>query len=135
VFYYNENTYKVDINTGQALFYYTKQTSGCCAYRKLLLEHYRARVARVEKEGFKRFNGFEPGTHHLPRGFCNHNAERWMSPLPNIDIRHDKNLTASRWSQSQFRSQRSCQGWLMADEVPGWGVTKGRFRDLLREII
>lgn len=134
IYYYNENTYKVDADTGQAVFYYTKQTSGLCAYRELLLRHYRARVARVEAEGFKRFNGFEPGTHILPRGYCNNKAERWMSAVPNIDIRHGKTLTASRWEQSQFRSQKSCQGWTLTDQVPGWGITKGRFSELLQQV-
>ena len=131
VFYYNENTWKVDANSGQAVFYYTKQTSGCCAYRELLVRHYRKRVERVAKEGFKRAMGFEPGCHKFPRGVDDFDAQRWMSSTPNIDIRHDNNLTQSRWSEDQFRSQRSCQGWNLADEVPGWGVTKGQFSKFL----
>jgi len=134
VFYYNENTWKVDAKSGQALFYYTKQTSGLCAYRELLLEHYRKRVERVEKEGFTRSMGFEPGTHSFPRGVDNYKAERYMSEHPNIDIRHSNNLTWSRFKKEQFRSERSIKGWVLADEVPFWGKTKDRFDDFLREI-
>lgn len=134
IFYYNENTWKVDSRSGQAVFYYTKQTSGCCAYRKLLVEHYRKRVERVEKEGFTRRMGFEPGCHQFPRGVDHYTAERWMSETPNIDIRHTTNLTQSRWSKGQFRSQKSCQGWTLADEVPGWGVTKGKIQELLSSL-
>lgn len=132
-YYYNEHTYKVDADTGQAVFYFTKQTSGLCAYRSLLLAHYRARIARVEAEGFTRRMGFEPGTHRTPRGIDDVPAERWMSELPNVDIRHGHNLTASRWSQDQFRDPRACLGWELVDEIPGWGVTKGRFAEFLED--
>lgn len=132
-FYYNENTWKVDSQSGQALFYYTKQTSGLCAYRDLLIEHYRKRVERVEREGYNRGMGFEPGCHRFPRGVDDHPAERWMSTVPNVDIRHGFNLTRNRWHQSQFRDKRSCRGWTMADAVPGWGTTKGRFAAFLKE--
>lgn len=134
VFFYNENTWKVDAETGQALFYYTKQTSGLCCYRELAIEHYAKRLERLEREGKHDYRiGFEPGCHSFPRGIDNYPAERWMSDAPNVDIRHNKNLTPSRWSQDQFRNRRNCQGWQMADEVPGWGITKGRFCDFLAE--
>jgi glycosyltransferase involved in cell wall biosynthesis len=132
-FYYNENTWKVDAKTGQALFYYTKQTSGLCAYRTLLVEHYQKRVAKVESEGYSHNMGFEPGCHRPPRGVDNHPAERWMSPYPNIDLRHEHNLTRSRWNQDQFHNKNACLGWKMADEVPGWGQTKGRIDALIVE--
>jgi glycosyltransferase involved in cell wall biosynthesis len=135
VFYYNENTWKVDSASGQALFYYCKQTSGCCAYRSLLIEHYRKRVERVEKEGYSRNMGFEPGTRSFPKGIDNYTAEKYFSELPNVDIRHSNNLTPSRWSQDQFRNKNSCLGWTLADEVPGWGKSKGRFNDFLKEVL
>jgi len=134
VYYYNENTWKVDAKTGQALFYYCKQTSGCVAYRKLLVEHYRKRVARVEEKGYDRNMGFEAGTHSFPRGVDNFKAEKYFSEIPNIDIRHSTNLTRSRWRQDQFRNQKSCLGWTMADEVPGWGRTKDRFDEFLKQV-
>lgn len=132
-YYYNENTYKVDAKTGQAVFYYTKQTSGLCADRQLLIEHYRARIAKCESEGFTRAMGFEPGCHRPPRGVDNFPAVRWMSPFPNVDIRHGKNLTESRWKQEEFRNPQACLGWKLVDEIPGWGVTKGRFQAFLAE--
>jgi hypothetical protein len=135
VYYFNENTYKVDSNTGQALFYYTKQVSGVCANRDLLLQHYRLRVDRVAKEGgYNRNIGFEPGAHGYPRGIDKYGSMRWMSEVPNVDIRHGLNLTKSRWSQDQFRNKNTCLGWLMADAVPGWGTTKNRFNEFLKEV-
>ena len=133
-FYYNEHTYKVDAASGQALFFYTKQTSGVCAFRDLLLEHYEKRVARVKKEGFTRRMGFEPGTHKFPRGIDDYPAERWMSPVPNVDVRHASNLTASRFKKEQYRSKRSIRGWKLTDDIPGWGRTKGRFDEFCYEL-
>lgn len=147
-FYYNQNVWKVDAESGRALHYRCSQTSGCCASRALLVEHYRKRVAAVEAnaerlraaglevkhQGYDRNLGFEPGTNSASRAIDPHGAETWMSALPNIDIRHAKNLTPSRWSQAQFRNKSTCEGWTEADAVPGWGVTKGRFAAFLEDV-
>ena len=132
--YYNENVWKVDQETGRALHYACRQTSGLCAYRSVLLEHYRKRVELVKEHGFSRKMGFEPGTHGRPERVDLLHSEAWMSPKPNIDIRHKHNLTPSRWRKDQFRDKRHCQGWTEADEVPGWGRTKGRFAEFLTEV-
>jgi hypothetical protein len=134
VFYYNENCWKVDAETGRALFYYARQTSGLCASRALLLEHYRKRVEIVERDGFTRRMGFEPGTHNRADRVDDYKSEAWMSEYPNIDIRHGNNLTRTRWRKDQFRNQRYTKGWTEADEVPGWGVTKGRFPEFLEGV-
>lgn len=147
-FYYNQNVWKVDAESGRALHYRCSQTSGCCASRALLVEHYKKRVAAVEAnaerlraaglevkhQGYDRNLGFEPGTNKASREIDPHGAEVWMSPLPNVDIRHAKNLTPSRWSPDQFRNKSTCQGWTEADAVPGWGVTKGRFAAFLEDV-
>jgi len=135
-YYYNVNVWKVCAISGHALHYITKQTSGLCAYRSLLVGHYRERVRRVEEAGgYDRHMGFEPGCHALPRGVDNHPAEEWRSAVPNVDIRHQFNLTRNRWRQEQFRDKNSCLGWTEAEEVPGWGRTKGRFSEWLREAV
>ena len=134
VYYYNRHTWRVDAKTGQALFYLCDNTSGLCADRGLLLEHYRRRVDRTEREGYDHQTGYEPGKHHPPHGIDRVPVATWMSERPLVDIRHRHNLTASRWDPSQFRNKNSCLGWQMADEIPGWGVTKGRFREWLREV-
>ena len=127
IFYYNENRWRVDLKTGQALFYLCPSTSGLCAYKDLLVAYYRNRIARIEKEGYDHREGYEPGLQ-------DHTLETWMSEYPNIDIRHGHNLTQSRWSQEEFKDKNTCRGWTMADEVPGWGVTKGKFKDMLEKI-
>lgn len=133
-FYYNRNQWKVDAATGRALFYLCDQTSGLCAYRDALLDHYEKRIAIIEKDGYNRNMGFEPGTNRWARSLDGRGSAVWMSTDPNIDIRHSGNLTRTRWSQDQFRDKSTCTGWKMADEVPGWGKTKDRFNDFLLEI-
>lgn len=121
-FYYNTNNWRVRASDGHAVYFLHDSTSQCCAYRELLLEEYRARVARVEAEGWKH-GGYEPGTRSVARGgFSDRGAARWRSPFPNLDIRHDNNLTASRWSQSQFRDKSTCTEWQEStvDKLPGW---------------
>jgi len=135
VIFYNEHVWKVDVATGRALHYRCRQTSGLCAYRDTLLEHYERRVALVQAHGFSRRMGFEPGTHGRAERIDDLKSEAWWSERPLVDIRHGHNLTPSRWRQDQFRNTRSCRGWTEADEVPGWGRTKGRFDEWLREAL
>ena len=133
VYYYNQNTWKVRYTDGQSLFFYCKQTSQLCAYRELLIEHYKKRIERVEKEGFSRKMGFEPGSHGRPERVDDYKSESYFSEYPNVDIRHEANLTSSRFKPEQYRSQRSIKGWTLADEIPFWGKTKDRFDEFLLE--
>ncbi len=133
-YYFNQNIWKVDAATGRALYYRCSQTSGLCANRQLLLGHYRRRIEIVERHGFTRAMGFEPGTHRRKERVDDYPAAVWMSALPNIDIRHRHNLTPSRWRREQFRNQKFTDGWTEGDGVPGWGTTLGRFDDFLREV-
>lgn len=133
-YFYNLSWWKVDARTGHALTYTAKQTSQLCADRALLVAHYRERVRRVEAEGFSRAMGFEPGSHGRPQRVDDVPSATWRSAVPNIDVRHDTNLTPSRWKQDQFKDPRSCQDWQEADRVPGWGKTEGCFDCFLRKL-
>lgn len=134
-YYYNLNVWKVDADTGRALHYETKQTSGLCASRDLLLRHYEERVRRVEAYGFSRRMGFEPGSHGRSERVDDYPSDSWMSALPNVDIRHGQNLTPSRWRKDQFRDQRHCRGWVESEDVPGIGRSCGRFDEWLSEVV
>lgn len=134
LFYYNNNVWKVNAATGKALFHYSNHTSQLCAKRSLLLEHYRKRVAIVEERGFSRKMGFEPGTHGRKERVDDYGCATWMSEHPNLDLRHGQNMTQTRWSRKEFRNQRFTKGWQIADEVPGWGQTEGRMKELLEDI-
>lgn len=135
VFYYNVNLWKVRSNDGHAVRVDDcKQVSGISVYREIAIKHYKKRVAMVEKDGFNMKMGYEPGTHGRAERVDDYKAESWESKLPNIDIRHDSNFSPTRWKKEQFRNQRYTKGWTEADEVPGWGVTKGKFDELLKKI-
>ena len=122
VFYYNTNVWKVREADGHAVRVDDcRQTSGLCAYRDLLIKHYKKRIEMVEKDGFSRKMGFEPGTHNRKERVDDYKSDRWESTFPNIDIRHEGNLTSTRWSKDQFRNKKYAEGWLEAEEVPGWG--------------
>lgn len=132
IYYYNVNTWKLNVETGQAVSYLTKQTSGLCADRQLLIDHYRTRIALVEAHGFSRRMGFEPGSHARKERVDNVPSDIWCSVKPNIDLRHGQNLTSSRWKQSEFRDQRNCQQWVEATEIPGWGPVQSVIGPLRR---
>ena len=121
-FYYNVNVWKLNLLTSDALHYECKQVSGICVDRKFAIEHYKKRVARVEKTGYSTRIGCEPGTHNRKERIDDSRSESWMSKFPNVDIRHGKNLTRSRWKVKDFRNQKHTKGWTEgnADTIPGW---------------
>jgi hypothetical protein len=132
VFFYDSNFWQVDARTGHALTHIWRATSGLCAYRDLLLKHYRKRVAMVEAHGYSMKTGYEPGSHHRPERVDDYGHEMWRAPFASLDIRHGQNLTKTRWKKSEFRNQRYTEGWQESDSVPGWGKTGGRFIEILR---
>ncbi len=128
IFYYNTNIWKVRSYDGHAIWTDDlQQTSGLCANRDFLFEYYTKRIERISKWGFDRH--FEPG----PKT-GNYRTSNWCSTYPNIDIRHGKNLTKSKWSPDEFRNQKYARGWKEASEIEGWGITEGRFDEFLKEI-
>jgi len=121
-FYYNTNVWKVRMSDGHGLYVDDcKQTSGLCANRKLLIEHYARRVKLVEQNGYNSSMGYEPGTHGRAERVDDYKADSWKSEWPNIDLRHEGNLTRSRWSREEFRNLKYTEGWLEKDNIPGWG--------------
>lgn len=134
--YYNENLWRVSAETGHALFRRAKTVSQLCAYTQVLIDHYGTRVARIEKDGFTRGIGYEPGTRRASFGGIDDlRSETWFSAAPNIDIRDTgNNLTASVWDRSKFRNQKFTRDWTESGSVPVWGKTLGRFDEFLREI-
>lgn len=114
MFYYNHNFWRVRTSDGLAVHFDANQVSGLCAYRNHLLTFYRERVNEIEVSGFNR--SYEPGGRDKTK------SEVWWSELPNIDIRHESNLTRSKWSPKDFRDKSTCQNWqeTTADNIPGW---------------
>ncbi len=136
VFCYNANRWQIHTTTGHAAHYRCGQTSGLCASRTLLIEHYEKRLAAVERAGgYHREIGYEPGTNRWSLNVDPHGREFWMSAYPNLDLRHGKNLSKTRWDPSLFRNKNSCQGWVEAGSVPGWGQIEGRFDAFLDDVL
>jgi len=134
-YYYDANWWRVDAATGRAVAYDGYHLSGCCASRSLLLDHFRKVVSEVEANGYDHGVGYEPGVHiGRKAGVDTIPTRTWQSAKPYIDIRHENNLTASRWSPAEFHDKRTCQNWREGTEIPGWGVPAGRFADWLQEV-
>lgn len=108
-FYFNVNVWKQKwpekhfIRTDNS-----QQLSGMSAFTSLMLEFFKKRLEEIEKKGFNR--------HYEPR----RGRENYSSKVPNICIRHDKNLTMSKWSVKDFRNKEFAKGWTEATSVPGW---------------
>ena len=133
VWYYNVNMWKVSAADGHALWTDNcKQVSGICVNRETAITHYRERIKRLEvfqkehgEEGFNayiRAMGFEPGTHNRAERVDRSSSVEWKSKHPNIDIRHEANLTATRWDPSKFRNKKFTEGWTECHlfDIPGW---------------
>lgn len=144
VFYYNENVWKLNTKTGKALHYDCKQVSGICVNRKTAVKHYQKRIKRIEEflsknptngklNKYIRLMGFEPGTHRRAERVDDLESKSWKSKYAIVDIRHDKNLTPSRWKKSEFRNKSNTKGWTESDQIPGWGKIKETFPDILNK--
>jgi len=126
IFYYNTNVVKIRMSDGFGVRVDDcKQLSGLCANREFLLGYYEKLVEMIENSPDINIRkiGFEPGTHNRIEEFSNYKAGNWKSEFPNIDLRHDKNATASRWTKEEFRNQKYTKGWEAKENfnVPGWG--------------
>lgn len=129
-FYYNTNVWRVRYPDGHAIWTDDlQQVSGCFASRDLLLEFYTKRLEQIQNEGFNRH--YEPGVKQTVGSKFVKNSQ---SSFPNLDIRHDKNITLSKWSINDFRNKDYAKGWKEDSWVAGWGTTEGRFEEFLKEI-
>lgn len=149
VYYYNTNVWRVRASDGHSLYCSElQQLSGLVAYRKTLIKHFEERIKKINQayvnlkmsgreEEFNKYIrevGFEPGTHNRPERIDDLKAESYFSQFPNIDIRHDGNLTPSRWNKDQFRNERFTRGWKEADTVAPWNWDKGKFLDFIKSV-
>lgn len=116
VYHYNTNVWHVRWPDGRAVRWDNcQQVSGLCADRDLLLDFYSQRIAQIERDGFNRH--YEPGLKQTVGGRV---VANWQSEKPNLDIRHNKNLTLSKWSIADFRNKHYAKGWQELDIYPGW---------------
>jgi glycosyltransferase involved in cell wall biosynthesis len=123
IFYYNTNVWKTRYPDGHSVWTDDlKQVSGICANRELLIDFYTKKIQQIEQKGFD--GHYEPGCNQSIYGYHKggkYGSEMYQSEAPNVCIRHDSNLTKSKWSVDDFRNKKYAKGWKEADEVPGWG--------------
>jgi len=119
-YYYNGNYWFIRLTDGFAIHYDVSPLSGLCAYRDILIAHFKERVALIEKQGFNYHMGFEPMTHHRIKWKNWYDFKVYQSKIPTVDFCHSGNLTKKRWSRGQFR--RKPKFWEEADykHIPGW---------------
>lgn len=137
-FWYNTNVWRIRFRDGHAVRTADcKQVSGICAARKLLLAHYRKRIAVIEANGGKfdvKKMAYEPGT----RGkFGDEKIATWESPFPNLDITgHGNTLTTPHFSVDSFRNKKYAVGWKETDDaLPGWPkLSDGGLQRLLEKL-
>ena len=130
-FYYNQNVWWLRTEDGHALHYDVNQLSGMCGYREALLTHFRERYEVVQKDGFSRKMGFEPMTHNRIKWKNMYKLGTWKSEYPNVDIKHENNLSGHRWKKEEFRNQKLLVNWIETDDtIPGWGKTKELIKGL-----
>lgn len=112
-FYYNTNVWRVRAD-GKAVTWEANQVAELCCYRELALEWYRKKLGEVRAGKFNR--SYEPGGRNKKL------YEQWRSEVPNIDIRHDGNMTKSKWSPNDFRDKSTCVNWqeTTIDQITDW---------------
>lgn len=140
-FYYNWNWWRVRSSDGLAVHYDTQMVPGLVGFRETLIDYYKQANEWLEKlipqEGITKAAlkvGFEPGTHKRIKFKGDFKVEKFESEYPILDIRHGGNLTSSKWSQDAFRNPKNAENWRTTDEIPGWGLVKGRFNEFIKDI-
>ena len=114
VFYFNTNVWKLRWVDGHCVRTdVSQQLSGMCGSRQLLLNFFKKRVVQIEQEGWNR--------HYEPKIGI---RENYQSKICNICIRHDANLSGSKWSVNDFKNKRYTRGWKEStiDNIVGWNV-------------
>lgn len=122
-YYYNINVWKLRMSDGHAIHYDVQSLSGICAYRELLLEHYKKKIEKIKEIGWSINIGYEPGTHDRPERVDDYKAESWKSEWPNIDLRHasHEHMSKAKWSLDDFVHKEHAINWIENDNIPGWG--------------
>lgn len=131
-FYYNTNVWKCFFETGECFTYDNmRSVSGLCVNRELAVDHYQRRLKYIYDKGFDklppqrnprwaRVMGFEPGKKIKNGGFSQEKTDEWRSVFPNIDIRHNHNMTDTKNKPEQFNIIPT--GWKerKIDDIKGW---------------
>jgi hypothetical protein len=133
-YYYNMNDWRWDYPNDRLIRYDgLSSLSQLCCSTKLALDHYKRRQARIAEipEQFpgageshrQRAWGYEPGTKRTGNGgFSDEKFDKWYSPFPNIDIRHNKTYSIRKTRLTDFHHQPT--GWVETtmNKIDGWDL-------------
>lgn len=134
IFYYNNNIWRWKYPQDYAITYDRLIClSGLCVNRNFALNHYQARLKKVEEldlESVKgheplwaRRWGYEPGTKKTKRGgFSNDDFEVWTSKEPLIDIRHGKTFSPTKVTLDSFKHPPVNFREIRLNQIPGWNL-------------
>jgi len=130
-YYYNINVWRWAFLADNLITYDSLlSVSGLCAYRDLLINHYRARVELIDEQGWEdgrnprwaRIMGYEPGKPRRRGGFMDEAIDTWRSEHPNIDIRHKGCMTPVKMTLDSFRHQPSNWKETTPEKITGWDL-------------
>jgi hypothetical protein len=110
-FYYNHNVVRMRYPDGHCVSWDANQVAQLVCYREYALSWYKNKLAELQEKGFDR--SYEPG------GRDESQYETFQSAEPNIDIRHDSNLTKSKWSLDDFRDKSTAKNFRQVT-MPEW---------------
>jgi hypothetical protein len=145
-YYYNTNNWVVWIKEGIATHVDVNiPMSMLCGYRELLLGHFQRKVARVFQrrkellaigkelkfQGVSIYMSGEPGGEIRGEKVDDYPIKTWASEYPNLDLRHDHNLTKGKRRPSDYIDHNNAKGWKEAVEIPGWGKVSDIVLDLI----
>lgn len=136
-YYFNTNFWTLDACTGKALWYNDigiqgrRMTCGLVADRQLLINHFKRKIQLASEEGFSHSrHGYAPGKPAID----NVPYDIFLSTCPNIDIKHDKNITKGRFDLSLYKRRNKIRNsWTLTTSIPCWGKTSP-FDNFLRSI-
>ena len=135
-YYYNINNWVIWVRDQIAIHVDVNMPlSMLCGDRELLLGHYRRKVVRVlerqkemiaqgieiKRQGVSKNMSGEPGGEGQAERVDNYPMVSWSSEWPNLDLRHDNNLTSGKRHPEDYHNRRWAKGWTEATEIPGWG--------------
>lgn len=123
--YYNGNYWVIRVSDGFAVHYDMGPLSGLCAFRDILVDHYRERVEYVKKNGFSYRIGFEPMSHNRIKWEHMYKMERFYPTYPNLDLYHRKNLTNRKWSPDKFVTRPKFWEESNIYGIQGWTLLPG----------
>ncbi len=134
IFYYNANVWRWQIPDNLAITYNRLIClSGLSVNRQFALNHYKARMKKIEEKGWNhdtrhepiwaRKWGYEPGTKKIKRGgFSDDDFETWRSLYPIVDIRHGKTFSQSKVTLDSFIHKPINWTETTLDKIPGWNL-------------